>query len=134
MNYEFEATDGSGERIEEWYAMAEAPPLGHTIQRGGRRWRRVVSDFADYVKPERRVTAWQQPKNYKYAKMAQARGVQGISFSKSGTPQYDSWRAIREVDSLAQANGESMTYDSKPIIPHGKGNKMPKKSGKKGGK
>lgn len=43
--YEFQATDGSGDRTEILFPMTQAPPLDSTVLRDGREWRRVVSSL-----------------------------------------------------------------------------------------
>ncbi len=65
MLYEFEATDGSGDRIELSYPIGKAPKIGAVIRREGREWRRLVPRIAPPAVVKWDVWGWSLPPGLK---------------------------------------------------------------------
>ena len=103
MIYQFR-DEQTGELVERYYAMADAPEIGSTVddpERVGYRITRLPSRTENVVVPNVHFVSHQLPQGYKYAK----------KFDEWGSPCFDSKRELDECIARANHEGESLAWD-----------------------
>lgn len=88
----------TGEIVERWYPMAEAPEIGSTVEG---HLTRLPSRTENMVVPNVHFVSHQLPQHYPYAK----------KFDSWGSPCFDSKRELDECMARANDKGEHLAWD-----------------------
>lgn len=107
MEYEYRSDDG--DVVTRTLPMSEAPPLGHTIRRNGKRYRRVPSLFRAAPKPELNFSSNQLPR----------KDPDAPRLDSKNRPHFQSWKEIREYCAKKEGAVEYDPEGGYPTLPPG---------------
>lgn len=103
--YSFKDLD-TGEPIELFYQMGQAPGLGEKIRHKGRHLQRLVEAPMGRVKPEKRFKAYSQPHKDRHGNLPPG-AIEAPHYDSDGVPVFTS---KKEVDAyVAKSEGRVVT-------------------------